>query len=154
MEKQHKSAAPIMEEQHKPQSPPKSSRSRTYIALFAVYALFAFVYRSTSYLAPPTSSADPVQWHSCENDPKNPRFQCATVAVPLDYSRGFEGGTAYIALSKWVARGKIPGKPSVTFNSVGCMPSCILTDPPTTVLLCFFSDIDVEPRRPGRIRFQ
>ncbi|CDZ98888.1 Peptidase S33 tripeptidyl aminopeptidase-like, C-terminal [Phaffia rhodozyma] len=52
-----------------------------------------------------TSSFGDVQWHACPEAPNNPRFQCTTVKVPLDYTQGWEAGEAQIAVNKWVAQG-------------------------------------------------
>ncbi|CED83861.1 Peptidase S33 tripeptidyl aminopeptidase-like, C-terminal [Phaffia rhodozyma] len=86
---------------------------RRFIPL-ALFALYIYMFGHpinipySSSLA--TASFDNVKWHACSEQPDNPRFQCSTVKVPLDYTKGWTGGEAEIAVSKWIAEGPKDGK--------------------------------------------
>lgn len=103
--------APKVDRISPPSSASTKTRSRALLALFLCLASYSLLDLVTTARTEgqatwiDLASRDPAQpdWQPCKNFEDQPRFQCATQEVPLDYAQGFEGGTATIALSKYVA---------------------------------------------------
>lgn len=93
--------------------------SLLYLSLFCSHRYAIFPFRSSPQLA---SFSTTVTWARCPDDlpssSTGSRFACAFVDVPLDYSKGYDGGTATLALSKY-STGKEAKKGTVFINPGG-----------------------------------
>jgi len=73
-------------------------------------------YLSTTAPLPPTS----ISWGPCPDRPANEtRFSCGFVEVPLDHAKGYAGGSAHVALSKFSVEKGVKKRGTVFVNPGG-----------------------------------